>query len=621
MKTIKRRRPVKTWKWKFGAFDVETEGLDARRFLFGVCVWNEKRNGRLEVKKRVFYDVKEMRDFMISRKFKGYIWWGHNAGAYDMITLFGNYLLDPKFRVIFNKSKFIKAVYRLSEKDTITFMDSLNVFPVKLERLGEDIAHVKLETPDWLKISPEDEEIIRTNIKSGKWTPLEVMNMYGIKYSTVEAIVSGIFERRMTEDDIQYCIRDAEIVLKAITDFSKFLFDRWQVNITSTIAGIALRIFFTYYLNEDIKVSSLDRYFRNSYFGGRTEVVDRRGEWIENVYYYDFNSLYPSVMRDYPLPDPSSFKMSSHPSIKLIMEFEGVSEVDIYIPDMHYPPLPYRTKEGKLIFPVGNLHGWWNHNELRLAIKYGAKIKKIYRTIYATRTITPFKEYVEDLYSMRMKFKAEGNKTGNLYTKLLLNSLYGKFGQRVEYREFGWIDQPPRKKRKKGQWVFEPIGLMDFGEWKLVKDGEILTEDASHSIVSWASYITSWGRIKLYEKIMEILKEGYEVYYTDTDSIITNHPNLENSKELGKLKLEKVGRFIAYAPKCYQFNDEIKVKGVRNAWEIRDVYIERRIVKVKEALRRHIEAGAGEFRIKKLKMKDEKRIWNGSRGSPIKIDV
>lgn len=623
MKLIRKRNRVKRWQWKFGAIDIETSGLDARKFLFGVAVWNEKDGDEIKVERKIFYSRYEMADFITQKRFRGYIWWGHNLGAYDLMALFGNYMLRKEFKVIFNKSRFIKAVYQRG-KDRVYFMDSLNIFSVPLEKLGRDIGYSKEKTPDWLKISLEDEDLIRDMIAKGEWTKAQAASIFSVSYNTIEKILNGGLERHITGDVVKYCIRDAEIVLKAITEFSKFLYDKWKVRISSTIASIALRVFFTDYIDGDLKVSRLDSYFRNSYYGGRVEVFAGRGRWNE-CYYYDFNSLYPSVMHEFYVPDSSDLHYMKNPDIRIVQEYEGVSHVQVYIPkNLDIPPLPYRTKEGKLIFPVGVIEGWWNHNELRMAMKYGVKILKLYESVYSTRIINPFKSYVEDLYKMRLEFRRQGNDTGSLYTKLLLNSLYGKFAQRVEKSRYGWIDEGLEHKG----WVFEPYGKeSDFGVWKkLNENGNVIVEDARHDVICWASYITSWSRIKLYEAIMEARQRGAEIYYCDTDSLALSKPVFESSKELGKLKLEKEGWIRPYAPKVYEFKLRdgtiyVKAKGVRNAKRIQPIYYERRVVKVKEALRRGLEAGQGELRVKKLSLKDEKRIWYGSISRPICYNV
>ena len=50
-------------------------------------------------------------------------------------------------------------------------------------------------------------------------------------------------------------------------------------------------------------------------------------------------------------------------------------------------------------------------------------------------------------YNKRLRYKEENNQMGNLFTKLLLNSLYGKFAQKVERKELGFIFEEPKPKK------------------------------------------------------------------------------------------------------------------------------------------------------------------------------
>ena len=615
LKSFRKSQHVKKKRWKFGAFDIETWGLDATKFAFGVVVWNEQLScGELHMKKQVFFDKEEMFNFMISRKFKGYIWFAHNIN-YDLSGLLGNYLLKENFNVLLGNGRVINGTYQKEygngKNYKIYFRDSMNFFNVKLETLGKSLGYNKLETPDKFIVGKETE---------------------------------------ITEEDINYCIRDTEIVLKAVNSFSDMLYNLWGVNMATTIAGTALRVFRTAYLEEDLKVSDYDKFFRNSYFGGRTEVIEGRKEYVYPVYYHDFNSLYPSVMIDSEYPHPEYLIYLRYGTIQNIMEFEGVSEVIIEVPDMKYPPLPYKHN-GKLIFPIGKFSGWYNHNELRMAIKYGVKILEIKRQIYSEKTIKPFKNYIRDLYNMRLEAKKFKDKTKNLYTKLLMNSLYGKFAQRIEKRVFGVIYEIPKEIEKEYNkdpkaWIFEPIRDTNFGYWKKVDENKkLILEDSKHDIISFASYTTSYARMKLFEAVQEVYRKSGEVYYTDTDSILTNI-FIEDSKELGKLKVEKIGILKAYAPKVYEFwetdkeevlkqvkRDKIlevisgfkyenKMKGIPAKYRqegFKNEYIITKIIKPKEALRRNIKAGKPIQIVKKLNFEDEKRIWNGRTSKPIDI--
>ena len=604
MRKVRVREREKNEEYRFGTFDIETWGLDATKFAFGVCMWQTKDR---KFQQQVFFDNEAMIEFMISNKFKGYKWYAHNAGKFDLIGLLGNYLEDPRFKVIINSGRLISMKHK---QNKIQFIDSLNLFNTSLENIGKAMNLSKGITPEKFIIGDRSEEI--------------------------------------TKEDIDYCIRDTEILLLAIIKFNEMIFNEFGTNIGLTIASTAQKVWLTYFLKQDLKVNKYDKYFRNSYYGGRTEVLQKRGQYVYPAYYHDFNSLYPSVMLTGKYPNPETLKFLNiiNTDIKFIEEYEGVSDIEIEIPDMKYPPLPYKW-QGKLIFPVGTLRGWYNHNEIRLALKYGAKIKKIYSTVFSKETVNYFEDYVIQMYSKRLMYKSEGNTMGDLFTKLLLNSLYGKFAQKVERKELGFIFEEPKPKPGY-QWIFEPYRDSNVGIWKLVNDqGKVLFKEGYNNVVSFASYTTSMARIKLYEAVQNVYRYGGEVYYTDTDSIISDI-KIEDSKELGKLKIEDTGIFVGYAPKVYKFYsipnmdllnnisdivsivkeripDVIKIKGINKNYVKDDIENEYEITKlatVKEALRRDLKAGTPYKMIKKILNNDTKRIWDRNGNSePINIDL
>ena len=146
-----------------------------------------------------------------------------------------------------------------------------------------------------------------------------------------------------------------------------------------------------------------------------------------NVFYYDVNSLYPSVMRkEFPLSN--SIKNIYYPNIYNIKNYMGVSECEILAPkNINKPLLPFRTKD-KLMFPIGKFTGVYNHNELQKALSLGYKIKPLKQIIY-TKTWYPFKNFVDYFYEKRLECKKNNSNFEYIY-KLILNSLYGKFAQK-----------------------------------------------------------------------------------------------------------------------------------------------------------------------------------------------
>ena len=73
---------------------------------------------------------------------------------------------------------------------------------------------------------------------------------------------------------------------------------------------------------------------------------------------------------------------------------------------------------------------------------------------------------------------------------------------------------------------------------KKYSDHEIQARDATS--ISISADVTAYGRIHITKIKLDILKRGGNIYYSDTDSIITYlklDNSMVNSKELGKLKL------------------------------------------------------------------------------------
>jgi hypothetical protein len=99
-------------------------------------------------------------------------------------------------------------------------------------------------------------------------------------------------------------------------------------------------------------------------------------------------------------------------------------------------------------------------------------------------------------------------------------------------------------------------------------------ENVHHDVsIAIASAITSYSRIHMNKIKLDILSKGGLIYYTDTDSIVTNiklDSDLIGS-ELGKLKLEheiKVAYFVStktYGFKTKQGDVILKAKGVNKS--------------------------------------------------------
>jgi len=342
------------------------------------------------------------------------------------------------------------------------------------------------------------------------------------------------------------------------------------------------------------------------YYGGRTEAF-KRG-MIKDYNYYDVNSLYPSVMLN-KFPDPNSLRVSNYDVVTFIHQYEGLSKVRIVSPDSNLHPLiPFRTKD-KLIFPTGTFESWQSHVELRKAEKLGYRIEKVYKSYYYRALCEPFSDFIATMYKLRMRFKSDKN-PAELVVKILMNSLYGKFGQKFLDKE-NLIPNNLNAEELHKLKSFEILG--DFGEYLSIKENRVPT---AFCIPIWAIYVTSYGRLKLYDLITKS-----DAAYCDTDSIITKKV-MPTSDKLGDLKLEmKIKEGIIVKPKFYAVRtadkEYIKIKGLgtKIVWkDFLNIFTDNRLTykkfaKIKESLRHNYEPNEIRDVFKTLSVEDEKRKW------------
>ena len=168
----------------------------------------------------------------------------------------------------------------------------------------------------------------------------------------------------------------------------------------------------------------------------------------------------------------------------------------------------------------------------------------------------------------------------NLIAKLFLNNLYVKFGMKSEGKSIAVLKTNRKSDMDKFDNILGESGesvqdLLTIGNHYIVEVNSNSVkynedDDLYHGLdvnVAIASTITSGARC-----FMSTFKNNnkFEIYYTDTDSIVTNKalPDKLVGNKLGQLKLEyKIADAVFLAPKVYGFKtsegqEVIKVKGL-----------------------------------------------------------
>ncbi|MFA6462358.1 MAG: DNA polymerase [Candidatus Woesearchaeota archaeon] len=347
-------------------------------------------------------------------------------------------------------------------------------------------------------------------------------------------------------DWLPYLVSDCKGLYQVLSTYENYLIENFNVSLHKAIttAQLSMQIFRQSFLKLPIpNYRSREDDIRKAYYGGRTEIFRIRGK---DLNYYDVNSLYPFVMRNKPMPVGLPVK-----NYCMKIEDFGVAYCEITTPEnIDIPLLPHRIK-GKLIFPKGHFWGWYCTPELQKAQELGYKIKIRYGYVFQQEYI--FKKYIDTFY----KIKQESQKGSVEYTnsKLLMNALYGKFGQRREKEQIVMFP--------KSILGLEPIDF--FGDTPFYVQKKI--SEAKHILPAIAAFVTCYARLKLYEYIELVLNKGGTVYYCDTDSIVCN-VILDTGKELGQIKdevPEGIEEAIFLSPKMYGIKTKegelIKCKG------------------------------------------------------------
>jgi hypothetical protein len=575
LRCSKQKMNIDRIKYDFYVFDVETTKLEpmAKNFVFGVIYgFNYSK---------VIYSIEDFIKEFESDRFKNKYLYAHNA-EFDLMTIFGNIITEIDNEAIFN-NKFISAKYK-----ELIFADSMNIYPASVAAIGELLGIPKLEN---VKVSGE--KLTKNNIDL---------------------------------DDIKYCKRDCKIVYYALLRIFETI-----GAIKLTLPSLAMFYFRNKYMPEDIFFSELVDEFFDSYYGGRTEAFKIGA--IQNGKVFDINSLYPFAMITTKFPDVKRLKKTVNIDVKyllyLIKNYEGMAKVKVHHKEHYFGFLPVRmllNKSEKLVFPVGTFESTLNFNELRFALKHGViEILSVEYAIYAAPMKNPFIEFINDLYEKRKNATNEIDK--NIF-KLLMNSLYGRFGMKLKYAT-AYHHEIPVQIIRELQNENKYYELQTFNEERT--DCYLITENEKHlngwfSIPCFSSYITSEARIILLKGLLN--NENNSVVYCDTDSIFIEHDFVGVvTSNLGDFKEEKKTIIEVSGLKNYKYIDEtgkerIVIKGIsRNATkEGEGKYSIPKYYKTKQSLRQDKEAGESFIMHKELKHKYDKRIiLNNGNTKPIKL--
>jgi hypothetical protein len=436
---------------------------------------------------------------------KAIIIYAHNGGKFDYHYMKPHFNSDEKIMVIGQRI----ARFRIGEAE---LRDSVNLLPVKLadfEKSKIDYSIMRKDERD----KPHNRRLIELYLKS------DCVNLY---------------------------------------NFVREFLTRYGMHLTQASAAMS---YWSKTYNVTIPRQSPARFqeLRPFYYGGRVQCFES-GYAETEFKVLDINSAYPyAMMHKHP------FSVGMNTSNKLPTDRAKLETAMIRLTAVAKGCFPLRDVDGSLFFPSDerkgreySITGW----ELIAALETNSveiiRIKEV-RTF---DQLIDFGEYVAHFYDERRKAKSIGDKAGDIFAKIFLNSLYGKFAANPEKYQDYIITHSDRIVEYQGE------GYALNSDWdggRVFLSRPLREERRRYFNLATAASITGFVRAYLWRAINECTG----VLYCDTDSIAARTTGTLNlGDKLGEWKTEiECDRYAIAGKKLYAFHNSRAEIGAVDEWK------------------------------------------------------
>ena len=527
--------------------------------------------------------TKSIKDLLF-QKYKGFKIYIHNFSNFDCIFLLDTLTKLGSCEPILNKGKFISVKLSFKTKEnnkkyySLDFRDSLQLWLLmSLRKLAISFGVVTQKGIFPHRFVHED------NLNYIGAVP--AFNYFDGITQTEYINYCKNFNNNwsLRAEAIKYCKIDCISLHQILIKFNQLIFDNFKINIIKypTLPSLSFAIYRTLFIKSFICQLSgkIATNIKLSYTGGSTDMFIPQNKPNHPIYCYDVNSLYPSVMNNFPMPvgKPTYFEGDIR---KTNPEAFGFCYCNITSPtNIKHPILQthVKTKSGiRTIAALGKYKDMIFSAEMDNAIKLGYNFEILWGYTFEKGYI--FKDFISTLYNMRLNY--DKSNPMNYIAKIIMNSLYGRFGMDDQFTITQIVakDDYDNFEKHNLKFINDVLPLTDSYMVNTTVDHtktDLDSQNETHNInIAIASAVTSYARI-----VMSQFKNNPKIklFYTDTDSIYTNLnpeqmnelvPGIVNEKELGKLKLETVStKAIFISPKCYYLSTEdnqqiFKIKGL-----------------------------------------------------------
>jgi len=375
------------------------------------------------------------------------------------------------------------------------------------------------------------------------------------------------FDTVSDHDLMTYCKHDVEIMRRGFESWFTFLHDNKCGSFKPTVASTAFNTWRHKHLKDTVHIHNNKLALeleRESYKGGRTECLFQGHLDGDTFYYLDINNMYGFVLQNYEYPARLWNVRESGDPWRLAFKLKKyccIARVTLEASESVFP----MTHNDHACYPVGTLETTLTTPELKYVIEQGW-LKEV-QAVAWYRKERLFESYIKEFRQLRRDYQTHDQAIYEKIVKLLINGLYGKFGQKKMTQEKIGECDPNVFMR---EVVYDTTQKEYFDQVWL--GGTIFSEkregEAYHSFPAIASHVTAYARLYLYWFVRQV-PPGC-VYYMDTDSLIVNQRGYNalrfyiDPDKIGMLKVELQSDWLKVnAPKDYSMQGRVRVKGIK----------------------------------------------------------
>lgn len=517
--------------------------------------------------------IRVMFEELFKLKVKGYTLYAHNLGRFDSIFLIKElaelkYVVSPTWKD--NAILKIK-VFDPKSKQTVTLLDSINLFNTSLKKLliSFECQINKGQFPHLF--------VTRDNLNYIGNKP-DIKYYGNISLKDYKAIPIPI-QWSLKDECLKYLEKDVLGLLEVLNKMSNYYYDEFEVNITRymTLPSLSMSIFGFNFYDEKYPIKMikgpLEKFIREAYFGGNVGAFTQstKGK-VGKSYHYDMNSQYPAAMLNkMPTGDPV---FSTNTNLSYYFGFVYALILPPSESELKNLYIQYRSDNGKVSCPRTPFYRWIPTFELESALKDNYKTEILcginFPNALEIDSENLFKDYVDHFYNMKVNAKDSVERS---IAKLMLNSLYGKFGQKDIESKIRLISRKDAEDIVKKYHISyfadinEDLVLIKYSSKLNEKLRRIYSEEDKInnddtgfkkergivSAVQISCAISAYARMSI-NKFKN--NNSNILFYSDTDSLVLEKPlnNIIVGNGLGMWKLEAViekGYFIR--PKLYAY--------------------------------------------------------------------